>query len=76
MEHKMSSNAYLFYYVWLAFSRSQWPRGLRRGRTAARSLAGIARSSPLGGMDICQLSVRGLLRLADHSSRGVPSVVV
>jgi hypothetical protein len=39
MEHKMSSNAYLFYYVWLAFSRSQWTRGLRRGHTAARSLA-------------------------------------
>jgi len=38
MEHIKSSNAYLSYYVKLVFSRSKWPRGLRRSRTAARLL--------------------------------------
>jgi len=34
--------------------RSQWPRGLRRGSTAARLLRSWVRI-PLGGMDVCLL---------------------
>jgi hypothetical protein len=38
------------------FSRSQWPRGLKRGSAAAR-LLGIGVSDPTGGMDVCLLWV-------------------
>jgi hypothetical protein len=43
--------------------RSQWPLGLRRRSTAARSPATIVGSNPIGGMDVCLLCVlsgRGL----------------
>jgi hypothetical protein len=35
-----------------AIARSQWPRGLRHGSTAARLILG---SNPAGGMDVCLL---------------------
>ena len=46
-------------------SRSQWPRGLRRGSAAARSPADIMGSKPIGGMDVCCCECRVL------SGRGV-----
>jgi hypothetical protein len=61
-------------------SRSQSPRGLKRGSVAAR-LLGLRVRIPPGGMDVCLLRLLCVLSLssvrrADHSSRGiVPSVV-
>jgi len=49
-------------------SRSQWPRGLRRGSTAAR-LAEIVGSNPSGGMDVCVVHCQ-----AEVSETGWPLV--
>ena len=48
-----------FSVLYMADGRSQWPRGLRNG-SAGRSPAEIVSSNPTGGMDVCQLSDRGL----------------
>ena len=60
-------------------SRSQWPRGQRRGSAAARMLRMWVRIPPGAWMSVCceccVLSC-GSLRRADHSSRGVIPTVV
>jgi hypothetical protein len=71
---------FIFYLVIGKVSRSQRPRGLRRGFSSL-SFVGIVGSNSAGGMDVCLLWVlcfvryRSLLR-ADHSSRGVLPTVV
>ena len=67
-------------YITLLHRRSQWPRGLRCGSDAARLLRLWVRIPPGTLMfvccECCVLSGRGLsLRRADHSSRGVLTVV-
>jgi hypothetical protein len=50
--------------LWIAWCRSQWPRGLRRGSTAARLLGLWVRIPPRAWMSVscecCVLSGRGL----------------
>ena len=67
-------------HIYDTYSRSQWPRGVRRGFTAARLLELRARIPPEARMSLscdCRLlSVRGLSRRDNHSSRGVlPNVI-
>ena len=68
--NKIQRDLVEFYSYISDFSRSQWPRGLRR-RSAAAHLLGLWVWIPL----LCVVRYRSLWR-ADHSSRGVLSTVV
>jgi len=66
--------------LYIRMYRSYWPRSLRR-ESAAAHLPGLWVRIPPGtcmsvSFESCVFSGRGLLRRADHSSRGVLSNVV
>ena len=78
--NKIQRDLVEFYSYISDFSRSQWPRGLRR-RSAAARLLGLWVRFPLGAYlsvrcDCCFVVKHRSLRRADHSSRGVLSTLV